>query len=117
MQSNYNVGPIPFLGWPKLHLQVWHHDSFGRQEIYGYGFCHLPTSPGHHVLRCPTWQPVGSFREQLLQTLVGGGLQLRDPNIIYSGLDRYRLQTVARGVIHLDLSVILRNFEKFGVEF
>ena len=33
-------------GWPKLHFEVWHQDNFGRNEIYGYGFCHVPTSPG-----------------------------------------------------------------------
>lgn len=24
-------------GWPKIHLEVWHHDDYNRQEIYGYG--------------------------------------------------------------------------------
>lgn len=104
-------------GWPKLHIQVWHQDSYGRQELYGYGFCHIPTSPGMHTLQCVTWQPVGSFREQLLQIFVGGGPQLCDPNVIYSGTDRYRLQTIARGTVDLELGIILRNFEKFGVEF
>lgn len=33
-------------GWPKLHFEVWHQDNFGRNEIYGYGFCHIPSSPG-----------------------------------------------------------------------
>ncbi|CAH8436021.1 unnamed protein product [Heterobilharzia americana] len=35
-------------GWPKLHFQVWHHDWVGKNELYGYGFCHIPTSPGNH---------------------------------------------------------------------
>ena len=34
-------------GWPKLHFEVWHQDNFGRNEIYGYGFCHIPSSPGN----------------------------------------------------------------------
>ncbi|KAG7275388.1 hypothetical protein CRUP_021586 [Coryphaenoides rupestris] len=46
-------------GWPKLHLQVWHQDSFGRCQLYGYGYCHVPSSPGHHRLRCATWRPWG----------------------------------------------------------
>ena len=37
-------------GWPKLHFEVWHQDNFGRNEIYGYGFCHIPTSPGMKYL-------------------------------------------------------------------
>ncbi|CAL8106006.1 unnamed protein product [Calicophoron daubneyi] len=35
-------------GWPKLHFQVWHYDWVGRNELYGYGFCHVPTSAGYH---------------------------------------------------------------------
>ena len=35
-------------GWPKLHFQVYHQDSFGRNELIAYGFCHVPTSPGVH---------------------------------------------------------------------
>lgn len=31
----------------------------------GYGVCMLPTSPGVHELRCTTWRPCGSMREQL----------------------------------------------------
>ena len=30
----------------------------------GYGFCHVPTSPGMHELQCVTWKPAGSFKEQ-----------------------------------------------------
>ena len=44
-------------GWPKLHVQVWGQDGFGRVGIQGYGFCHIPTNPGMHELECPTWVP------------------------------------------------------------
>lgn len=46
-------------GWPKIHVQVYHYDKFGRSQIYGYGFCHIPTTPGTHKLECHTWRPVG----------------------------------------------------------
>ena len=35
-------------GWPKLHLQVFYQDSFGRNQLLSYGFSHIPTSPGIH---------------------------------------------------------------------
>ena len=31
----------------------------------GYGVCMLPTTPGLHELRCATWRPCGSMREQI----------------------------------------------------
>ena len=92
-------------GWPRLKLEVWGVDSFGRNELgaprpsarrpepsrlpasgshscgrvlrsrralcvcavaaVGYGVCMLPTTPGLHELRCATWRPCGSMREQI----------------------------------------------------
>lgn len=103
-------------GWPKLHFQVWHQDSFGRCSLYGYGYCHVPSSPGHHRISCVTWRPLGTWQEQLAQMFVGGGPQLRSPDLIYSGADRYRLNTEAMGTVELELGVILRHFDKYGVE-
>ena len=103
-------------GWPRIHFQVWHQDQFGRNELYGYGFCHIPTSPGTHEVNCPTWRPVGSFMETVSQYFLGGGPQLKNTDLIYSGADRYRLRTEAMGQVHLRLGIILRNFDKFGIE-
>lgn len=103
-------------GWPKIHFQVWHQDSYGRNELYGYGHCHLPTSPGMHTIECVTWRPAGTTREQISQLFVGGGPQLRNPDLIYSGADRYHLRTLAMGKVHLRLGIMLRNFDKYGIE-
>nr|CAD7402746.1 unnamed protein product [Timema cristinae] len=59
----------------------------------------------------------GSWRDQFTQFFLGGGPQLKDPNLVYSGNDRYRLQTETMGVVHLELGIILRNFQKFGVVY
>ncbi|XP_063289300.1 B9 domain-containing protein 2 [Pelobates fuscus] len=103
-------------GWPKLHFQVWHQDSFGRNELYSYSFLHIPSTPGTHSLTSPTWRPLGTWQEHLSQIFVGGGPQLKSSSLIYGGADRYRLQTEAMGQVHLELTVILRNFERYGVE-
>ncbi|XP_052768884.1 B9 domain-containing protein 2-like [Mya arenaria] len=103
-------------GWPKLHFQIWHQDSFGRNELYGYGFCHVPTSPGMHNIECQTWKPSGTYREQITQSFLGGGPQLKNPDLIYSSALRCKLVTTAMGTIHLKIGVILRNFDKFGIE-
>ncbi|KAM6153573.1 B9 domain-containing protein 2 [Erethizon dorsatum] len=103
-------------GWPRLHLQVWSQDSFGRCQLAGYGFCHVPSSPGTHQLDCPTWRPLGSWREQLARAFVGGGPQLLHADTIYSGADRYRLHTAAGGTVRLELGLLLRHFDRYGVE-
>ena len=47
---------------------------------------------------------------------MGGGPELAKESLIYSSTDRHRLRTVASGTVHLNIGVITRNFEKFGVE-
>ncbi len=47
---------------------MWHHDKYGRDDLYGYGFVHVPTAPGAHEVECLTWRPVGSFGEQVCLT-------------------------------------------------
>jgi B9 domain-containing protein 2 len=51
-------------GWPRLRIEVYGVDSYGRVELAGYGCCIVPTSAGTHQLRCATWRPCGSLREQ-----------------------------------------------------
>ncbi|NWU73975.1 B9D2 protein, partial [Pterocles burchelli] len=104
-------------GWPKLHLQVWHQDELGRSEVLGYGFCHVPVTPGCHPLACVTWRPRGTWRERWSQRWLGGGPQLRaPPHLVTAATDRFRLRTEAAGTVHLQLGVVLRHFGRFGVE-
>ncbi|EYC06049.1 hypothetical protein Y032_0078g1164 [Ancylostoma ceylanicum] len=63
-------------GWPRMQLQVWHHDVYGRQELVGYGSLFLPSTPGEHELVCNIWRPKGTAREEMMQRFVGGGIQV-----------------------------------------
>ena len=47
---------------------------------------------------------------------MGGGPELTQESVVYSSRDRQRLRTEASGTVHIKLGVVLRNFEKFGVE-
>lgn len=46
-------------------IQVYHQDRFGRNELYGYGFTNIPTTPGSHTIEISTWRPTGTFSDQL----------------------------------------------------
>ncbi|PSN38465.1 B9 domain-containing protein 2 [Blattella germanica] len=58
----------------------------------------------------------GTLQDQFVQYFLGGGPQLKNPDLVYSGNDRYRLQTETMGVVHIELGVMLRNFDKYGIE-
>ena len=71
-------------GWPKLWVQVFHQDGFGRNQLVGYGFSHVPSSAGSHTLEVVTWQPSGSIGDTLSQQFLGGGHQLKSTELIFS---------------------------------
>ncbi|KAL1516569.1 hypothetical protein ABEB36_000469 [Hypothenemus hampei] len=104
-------------GWPKIYLEVYHLDWLGRAHLFGYGLVTIPTSPGRHTLDCYTWRPLGTLRDRIFQFFLGGGLQIKYPDLIFSPENRYRLSTEAMGVVTLELELILRNFNNYGVEY
>ncbi|KAL2915326.1 hypothetical protein HK105_205191 [Polyrhizophydium stewartii] len=103
-------------GWPRLRVQVFHQDVFGRNELYGYGFAHLPCSPGLHKIDIATWRPVGTGADQLWSYFLGATPQLRNLDLIDSPTDRFRLITSSMGKVHLEIAVMPRNFGSNGIE-
>ena len=55
-----------------MHLEEMNYVSFivlnlkliVHKCIDGYGFCHIPTSPGNFDLEIVTWRPVGTASEE-----------------------------------------------------
>ena len=107
---------VPGLGgWPKLKLEVWHQDAYGRDELYGYGFAHLPAAPGEHVIDIPTWRPARTWWESLKAFFLGGSPELVNDDVVLAPLDRFNLQTESMGFVHVNVSVITRHFAENGV--
>ena len=53
--------------------------------------------------------------DRLLSRVVGGATRLKYENIVHSPEDRFRLQTASSGLVHLDLNVVTRNFQRHHV--
>ncbi|XP_044269579.1 B9 domain-containing protein 2-like isoform X2 [Tribolium madens] len=104
-------------GWPKIYLQIYHLDWLGRSHIFGYGFITVPTTPGSHILDCYTWRPFGTIKDRFVQYFLGGGYQIKNPDLIFNSGERYKLSTEAMGVVSFELCVVLRNFSNYGVEY
>eukprot|EP00892_Ulva_mutabilis_P003288 jgi/Ulvmu1/1330/UM011_0058.1 len=102
-------------GWPKLHFQVWSVDSHGRTDICGYGVMSCPTTPGMSEMECPLWLPEGTAMERFSAFFVGGRPRLLDESVAYSGTDRFRLNTVCSGSVHVRIGCLLRDFAQNGV--
>lgn len=104
-------------GWPRLQFQVWGVDWLGKCNISAYGFLNIPTHPGFHELTCSTWRPVGDFRRRLIDYVTGYRMHLVDPSdIISNGLNRHVIQSMSMGSIKVQLWVVLKDFEAYGVD-
>jgi len=103
-------------GWPKFEFEVWQQDSYRRTFPVAYGFLQLPSTPGRHQLTCLTWRPIASGLEEIVSVFSGGGLRLETTQIVSDSLERFRLQTESSGKINIDIYVITRHFDRFGIE-
>ncbi|XP_018010845.1 B9 domain-containing protein 2 [Hyalella azteca] len=102
-------------GWPRIVVQVYREDWYGRRDLCGYGVATIPSTPGHHTVTCHTWRPTGTFLEELRREFVGGGPQILSTDYIFSASERYKLRTAPAGKVILDLGIIMRGFDKHGV--
>lgn len=104
-------------GWPKIELHVWGVDWLGKCNISAYGFINIPMKPGFHELSCCTWRPVGDLRRRFIDYITGYRMHLVDPSdIISNGLNRHVIQSMSMGTIKLELNVVLKGFDKYGIE-
>ena len=63
-----------------------------------------------------TWRPSGSLSDTISQHFLGGGHTLRNTDLVTSPGERYRLTTRATGTLTAHAHIVLRNFDRFGIE-
>eukprot|EP00515_Schizochytrium_aggregatum_P013633 CAMPEP_0202081416 /NCGR_PEP_ID=MMETSP0964-20121228/13999_1 /ASSEMBLY_ACC=CAM_ASM_000500 /TAXON_ID=4773 /ORGANISM="Schizochytrium aggregatum, Strain ATCC28209" /LENGTH=264 /DNA_ID=CAMNT_0048648973 /DNA_START=41 /DNA_END=835 /DNA_ORIENTATION=- len=105
-------------GWPRLLLQVWRMDEFGRLQLSGYGFTHIPNAPGSYELDIATWRPVGTLKEEIAAQFLGSTPQLRDIDLLFrkAWSDRCRLSTTSSGSVRVNIDLVMRNFQDHQVD-
>ena len=102
-------------GWPKFQLQVYQEDAYGRNELVGYGFVHVPSAPGVHEVQCSCWRPMSrEWAHEVEAFFVGGNPQLKSEDMIANNIDRYKLRTRSSGCVTFKLQVMLKGFSKYG---
>ena len=105
-------------GWPKFQIQVFQEDAYGRNELVGYGFVHVPTAPGIHEVQCSCWRPMSpKWDDEVQAFFVGGNPLLKSEDLIATNIDRYKLRTRSSGRVSFKLQVMLKGFSKYGFQF
>ena len=104
-------------GWPRVLVEVWSEDTFGRHVLAGYGAAFVPCAPGEHSVEVVTLRPVGSTSAQLKAWFLGTTAQLEHPSLALVDADRVDLSTETAGVVHMQVNVVLRGFRTKGTAF
>lgn len=97
-------------------MSVYGTDSFGRDVVRGYGWCHVPPKPGQHCIRIPLFTPQST---SILNHITSWFGQSRMPEFVDSrlvaGSEGRSLVTVQNGgEVLLQLNVLFKDFKKFG---
>lgn len=98
------------MGWPKIMVEIFHEDEYGRADVSGYATCHLPTSAGTHVVELAAFRPRGTFTENLAARFLGGYPRYRTPAVVMSREPRFGHRTESAGTVVLEVSVVLKGF-------
>jgi B9 domain-containing protein 2 len=98
---------------PKLIIRVWRLDDLGRTDLLSYGVCQLPCNSGSCRLECPTWRPIGNWRDEAISFFIGGPPRLANEDALNKNLSlRKKLKTVSSGIVSIELEILLKNFDK-----
>ena len=98
---------------PKMLIRVWRLDNLGRIDLFSYGICSLPCSSGSFRLECPTWRPIGNWRDEAMSFFVGGPSRLTNEDALNKNLGlRKKIKTVSSGTVVINLEILLKNFDK-----
>mmetsp|Transcript_34405 Transcript_34405/g.83234 ORF Transcript_34405/g.83234 Transcript_34405/m.83234 type:complete len:201 (-) Transcript_34405:169-771(-) len=99
-------------GWPKLKIQVNVVDEHERTDVVGYGFCHVPMSPGTHKLEVYFTRPKGDFWSDVASSFVGGYPKYKDSDSITKSKSLPPAhQVITTGVVNVELSVWIKGVE------
>ncbi|EPY34315.1 B9 protein [Strigomonas culicis] len=112
-------------GWPKISVQVWQVDGYGRKDICGYGMAYLPmASQGEQEIEVYTWRPTfwhPSLFVRLYQGLrllfMGGSPVLRDNALIHGNEERFKLHTIGSGKVKLRFNIFTRGMKQANMVF
>lgn len=113
---NVHFATCGIQNWPRFEFEVFKEDKFGKVSFVSYGFTYLPSQPGFHQIKCYTWKPVGNIQDRIYSLFTDSSLILKDNEIISNSYERFKIQTETKGIILLELYIITKNFDKFGIE-
>lgn len=97
---------------PTAVFTVYSQSFFGKINVEGYGFTHLPAGAGSVDLEIRTWKPVGGISAEMKNYFLGSGPRLKDKQFVFGGsnshqttINRFGVRTENAGIIRFRCNV------------
>ncbi|XP_031616405.1 B9 domain-containing protein 2 isoform X1 [Contarinia nasturtii] len=104
-------------GWPKIHIEIYTVNALNQCWPVGFGFAYIPSAPGLHSFDISTWKvTTKTYFDSLKTRFNTGGSTISKSDLVYSGVERYKLSTISAGKVTVELMIIAKNFSTFGVD-
>jgi len=105
-------------GCPRITMQSYKLDMYGRRILCGYGFTHIPSEPGQHTLEVDMWRPDGTPEQEWSASFLGEVPALLTPSPVYDAAwkERCRLISRAAGTVRMELFVLTRYYSNHGID-
>lgn len=102
-----------------LIVSIYGVDSLGNHVARGYGWTHLPTTPGRHSIPVQLYTPLAS---SIINRITGWFIESRRPEFVNSRLaagseGRSLVTAEGGGQVHITMNVIFKDFRKFGFTY
>lgn len=100
-------------GWgaPRICLQCFRYDEFGRRMLLGYGFANLPTTSGNYDnIEVALWRPLGTTDQELNAFFLGKVPALVSQETLYTNAwrDRCKMVTASAGMVSIQIHCVTR---------
>ncbi len=104
-------------GWPKLILTIAESNGKSKYKPIGYGWIHIPLSPGQFVNTVKLFSPQNSsLFQSILSTILQKPPQFINPSFVAQNNGREVVRVSSKGSVRIRWNVMIKNMIKFGLE-
>lgn len=110
--QSYNVS-----GWPQIVITLSSRDWFNRDNIMGYGTCHVPTQPGTHTRYVHLFKPLSSsFLNTFAGWWTGKSAEYYKPSeVVGQNQGRAVTRVESAGTLKIQFNVTMKDMDEFGI--
>jgi B9 domain-containing protein 1 len=104
-------------GWPKIVLSIVEQKGRGMLPVRGYGWIHIPVTPGRYQLNVRLFRPrSSSIFQEITSALWGKEPEFIKPEFVCEDKGREVTRVKSEGCVSIKLDIMTKNMTHFGFD-